>query len=74
MDNNQCIKDQILTATDALNDARRAYYQQRASYDDVAAAARELLELRQQAEQSFCGKVKTRITSRTIASLIRSSA
>lgn len=33
------IKDQILTATDTLNDTRRAYYQQRASYDDVAAAA-----------------------------------
>jgi hypothetical protein len=67
------IRDQILAATDRLNALRRAFYQQQASYDDCAVAARTVLELRQQAEQTFYGKVKTKITPRSIASLIRSS-
>jgi hypothetical protein len=65
------LKEQICTATDTLDSVRRAYYQQQASYDEMTAAARRLLELRQQAELAFMGKVKTKITSVAIASLIR---
>lgn len=61
------LKDQICQATDTLAAQKRA----RASYDDLKAAAIIVLELRQQAEQTFSGKVKTRITPRSIASLIR---
>ena len=67
------IKEQICQATDRLNELRRAHFQGQASYDDAAAAARIVLELRQQAEKAFSGKVKTKITTRTIASLLRSS-
>lgn len=61
------LKDQILTATDALRQARMAG----ASYDDMKAKAIVLLELRQQAEKAFSGKAKTRITAVSIAALIR---
>lgn len=61
------LKDQILQATDALAAQKRA----RASYDDLKAAATVVLTLRQQAELAFSGTVKTRITARSIASLIR---
>jgi hypothetical protein len=67
------IKEQIFAATDTLNFLRRAFYQQQASYDDCATAARTVLELRQQAKKAFQGKVKTKITPQAIASLIRSS-
>lgn len=67
------IKEQINIATDTLDTLRRDYYQQRVSYDDVAAAARTVLELRQQAEKAFIGKVKTKITPVTIARLLRSA-
>lgn len=67
------LKEQILQATDRLNALRRSYFQGQETYETIAAAARSLLELRQQAEQQFIGKVKTRITPRTIASLIRSA-
>lgn len=66
------IKDQICTATDTLNETRRAYFQGQATYEQVSEAAQAVLTLRQQAEQQHMGKVKTKITSRTIASLIRS--
>lgn len=66
------LKDQIHAATDILNELRRSYFQQQASYDDIAAAARVLLELRQQAEKAFIGKVKTKIDPIAIARLIRS--
>lgn len=65
------IREQICAATDALADVRRRHYQQQASYDEAAAAARALLELRQQAEKAFSGRVKTKITPITIAALIR---
>lgn len=61
------LKDQILTATDALRLARMAG----ASYDELKEKATTVLELRRQAEQAFSGRVKTRITAQTIASLIR---
>lgn len=67
------LKDQINAATDSLNELRRAYYQQGATYEQMAEAARKLLELRQQAEKAFMGKVRTKITPVTIASLLRSS-
>lgn len=67
------IKEQICEATDRLNDVRQDFYRQGATYDDVASAARVLLELRQQAEKAFLGKVKTKIDPRSIASLVRSS-
>lgn len=67
------LRDQVCAATDTLNTLRRSYYQQTTSYDDVASAARTLLELRQQAEKAFAGKVKTKIDPRSIASLIRAS-
>lgn len=65
------IKDDILLATDDLARLKRLYYQSGASYDDTRAAAVRLLELRRQAELAFSGKVKTRISARAIASLIR---
>jgi hypothetical protein len=68
------IKDQICEATDRLNDLRRAYYQQQATYEQVSGAAVALLTLRQQAEKAFYGKVKTKIDPRSIASLLRASA
>lgn len=68
------IKEQIGTATDELNALRRSYYQGGATYEQMADAATALLTLRQQAEKAFMGKVKTRIDSRAIASLIRASA
>lgn len=46
------IKEQICQATDTLNTLRRAYYQGGASYDDMVAAARAVLELRQEAERA----------------------
>lgn len=61
------LKDSICLATDELNTLRRS----RASYDDLKVAAIKVLELRQQAEKAFSGKVKTKITARSIASLIR---
>lgn len=68
------LREQICQATDRLNELRRAYYQGGASYDDMVQAARSLLALRQQAELSFSGKVKTKIDPRSIASLLRSSS
>lgn len=65
------LKEQIYTATDMLNTLRRIYFQQQTDYETIAAAARHVLELRQQAEKAFGGKVKTKITPQTIASLIR---
>lgn len=65
------LREQICAATDTLDTLRRDYFQQRASYDDVAASARSVLELRQQAEKAFTGKVKTKITPAAISSLIR---
>jgi hypothetical protein len=67
------LKEQICEATDRLNECRAAFYCQGATYDDVAATARVVLELRQQAEKAFLGKVKTKIDPRSIASLVRSS-
>lgn len=61
------LKDQICTATDTLVSLKRA----RASYDDLKQAAIVVLTLRQQAELAFSGTVKTKITARSIASLIR---
>lgn len=61
------LKDQIFAATDALRLARMAG----ASYDEMKAKAITVLELRQQAEKAFSGRIKTRITTQTIASLIR---
>lgn len=61
------LKDSICLATDELNALRRAS----ASYDDLKVAAIKVLELRQQAERAFSGKVKTKITAVSIASLIR---
>jgi len=61
------LKDQICQATDEL----RLLRQCGASYDDLKSAATKVLELRQQAEKAFSGRVKTRITAQTIASLIR---
>lgn len=61
------LRDQICQATDAL----RLLRQSRASYDDMKAAAIEVLTLRQQAEQAFSGRIKTRITAQAIASLLR---
>ncbi len=65
------LKEQICAATDALDALRRDHYQGQASYEQLSAAATHLLTLRQQAEQAFLGKVKTKITAVTIASLIR---
>lgn len=67
MTTTQPLKEQILAATDALRLARMAG----ASYDELKEKATAVLELRRQAEQAFLGKVKTRITTQTIASLIR---
>lgn len=67
------LREQICQATDTLNTLRRAYFQQQASYDDVAAAARAVLELRQQAEKAFKGKSRIAITPVAIARLIRST-
>lgn len=61
------LRDQICRATDELASLKRA----RASYDDLKTAATRILELRQQAERAFSGKVKTKITPVAIASLIR---
>lgn len=61
------LRDQICEATDTLRLLRQA----QASYDDLRVAAIKVLELRQEAEKAFSGKVKTKITARAIASLIR---
>ena len=61
------IKEQICQATDTLVSLRRA----QASYDEMKAAAITVLELRQQAEKAFSGRVKTKITSVAIAALLR---
>jgi len=65
------LREQITAAADTLDTLRRSYFQQQTDYDTIAEAARALLELRQQAEKAFMGKVKTKITPQTIASLIR---
>ena len=67
------LKEQINTATDTLNTLRRDYYQQRATYEQAAAAATILIELRQQVEKTCYGKVKTKLNSVTIARLLRSA-
>jgi len=64
-------KDQICDATDRLTAAKADYYQGRGSYDAAKAAAIEVLTIRQSIEQAKMGKVKTKITPVTIASLIR---
>lgn len=61
------LRDQICEATDTLQALRR----ERASYDDLKEAAIVILTLRQQAEKAFSGRTKTKITARSIASLIR---
>lgn len=61
------IRDQICQATDEL----RLLRQSGASYDELKSAATRILELRQQAEKAFSGRVKTKITAVAIASLIR---
>lgn len=75
------IKDQICAATDALRTARIAYMQAGPQgkseaerdelYTALRAAGEQLLRLRQQAEQKFSGKIKTKITPTTISNIIR---
>jgi hypothetical protein len=67
------LRDQICQATDELDTLRRQYFQQQASYEQVAQAATKLLELRRQAEERFKGKTRIQINAVSIARLIRSS-
>ena len=67
------LKEQICAATDKLDALRRDYYQGGATYEQMSEQATNLLTLRQQAEKAFSGKIKTRITPQTVASLIRAS-
>ena len=68
------IRDEIATATDTLNSLRRRYFQKDGiTYEDMAAAATVLLELRRQAEKQFKGRTSIQINAVSIARLIRSS-
>jgi hypothetical protein len=68
---NATIKTEICAANDNLIRAKQAFYRGEATYDDMAAAARRVLDLRIEAERQYMGKVKTKITPRAISSLIR---
>lgn len=61
------LKERIHEATDALRLAKM----HRLGYDRLAAHARIVLALRMAAEQAMGGRVRTTITARSIASLIR---
>lgn len=65
------LRERICEATDALSATKRAFYQGAATLDECRACAVTLLTLRQQAEEAFSGKVTTKITARSIASLTR---
>jgi hypothetical protein len=67
------IREQICQATDTLDTLRREYFQQRATYEQVAEAATTLLELRREAELRFKKRSSIQINAVSIARLIRSS-
>lgn len=68
---NATMKSEICAANDTLIRTKQAFYRNEATYDDMAAAARAVLELRIAAEVKFYGKPKTKMTTRAISSLIR---
>jgi hypothetical protein len=68
---NATIKTEICAANDTLLRVKQAFYRSEATYDDMAAAAVKVLELRIAAEKQYMGKVRTKITPRAISSLIR---
>ena len=63
--------DQLCAAQDKIKTIRREYAAGRATYDDMHAAAIELLTLRQEAERAKFGKAKSKINAVSIASLLR---
>ena len=65
------IPAELLAADAALAATKTAYYQNRASYDDMRAAARAVLEQRIIAERAKFGKARTTITNLAIAKLLR---
>lgn len=63
--------DQLCQAKDAFDEIRRKFGRGEATYDEMRAAAVAVLTLRQAAEVTKYGKVKTKITAQTIASFMR---
>lgn len=63
--------EQILKAQENIKAVRREYTAGRATYDDMKAAAIELIKLRQQVERAKFGRVKSQINAVTVASLLR---
>jgi effector-binding domain-containing protein len=62
---------EAMQARDNLKATRQAYNRGEASYDDMAQAAKTVLEYMQAAEKKIKGRVTTRITPASIASLLR---
>jgi hypothetical protein len=68
---NATIKAEIFAANDNLIRVKQAFYRHEATYEEMQAAATQVLELRVAAEKQYMGKVRTKITTRAISSLIR---
>lgn len=65
------LRDEIVAATDALDVVRRDYFQQRATYEQIVAAAQRVLRARIAVELSKSKRAKTKITPVAISTLIR---
>jgi hypothetical protein len=68
---NATMKAAMFAANENLLHVRQAFYRHEATYEEMQAAATQVLELRIAAEVKFYGKPKTKITTRAISSLIR---
>jgi hypothetical protein len=65
------MREQMCEANDNLLHVKQAFYRREATYEDMKEAAVKVLELRIAAERQYMGKVRTKITTRAISSLIR---
>jgi hypothetical protein len=67
------IRERICEAMDKMDEVRREYFQGRADYEQAAAAATAVLQLRIEAENrpGFKPRKRTVVNARSIASLIR---